>query len=195
MEPQDTALWSAFLRGDEQSAAALIKLYYNTLINYGNRFCTDKDLVKDSIQDLFLYLWANRATLKETQHVKFYILKAYRRRLLKEVLKSKKYVSQNFDEDQQFDLQLITESSAENQLIDSEYNGALAEKMKRIVSMLSRRQQEIIYLKFYLDTDQKKIADIMGLSQQAVYNLLYDALKKLRLISKGDRKIFFSVFF
>jgi RNA polymerase sigma factor (sigma-70 family) len=56
----------------------------------------------------------------------------------------------------------------------------LAGKIKQCISQLSKRQQEIIYLRFYLNASANDIADIMQLNRQSVYNLLHDALNKLR---------------
>jgi DNA-directed RNA polymerase specialized sigma24 family protein len=63
---------------------------------------------------------------------------------------------------------------------------AQAEQVKlvrQLVARLSKRQQEVIYLRFYGDIEIEEIAEIMHLNRQSVYNLLHDALKELRRIS------------
>jgi RNA polymerase sigma factor (sigma-70 family) len=59
----------------------------------------------------------------------------------------------------------------------------LNEKIVQAFSSLSRRQQEIIYLRFYLEADTREIAHIMGLNRQSVYNLLKSALDRLKTVS------------
>jgi RNA polymerase sigma factor (sigma-70 family) len=55
--------------------------------------------------------------------------------------------------------------------------------MRKVLANLSRRQQEVIYLRFYMDADTDEIAEIMSLNRQSVYNLLHDALRRLRKVS------------
>jgi RNA polymerase sigma factor (sigma-70 family) len=71
-------------------------------------------------------------------------------------------------------------ATPDDQLIQQEQRAALADRIKKCILQLSKRQQEIIYLRFYLNASAADIADIMQLNRQSVYNLLNDALNKLR---------------
>ena len=62
----------------------------------------------------------------------------------------------------------------------------LSFKVRSVLEKLSRRQQEIIYLRFYMDADINHIADIMGLEHQSVYNLLHEALKRFKSLSNVE---------
>jgi RNA polymerase sigma factor (sigma-70 family) len=73
-----------------------------------------------------------------------------------------------------------TGATPDDQIIQQEQKTALADKIKKCILQLSTRQQEIIYLRFYLNATPGDIADIMQLNRQSVYNLLHDALNKLR---------------
>jgi RNA polymerase sigma factor (sigma-70 family) len=66
----------------------------------------------------------------------------------------------------------------------------LARKMRQALAGLSRRQQEVIYLRFYVEADIEEIAEIMSLNRQSVYNLLHDALKKLKKSSGKPSRFF-----
>jgi RNA polymerase sigma factor (sigma-70 family) len=63
--------------------------------------------------------------------------------------------------------------------------------MRQALSGLSKRQQEVIYLRFYVDADIDEIAEIMGLNRQSVYNLLHEGLKKLKKSSGKPSRFFF----
>jgi RNA polymerase sigma factor (sigma-70 family) len=52
--------------------------------------------------------------------------------------------------------------------------------LKQAISFLSKKQQEIIYLKYYQHLDYAQIADLMSISRQSVYNLLHETIQKLR---------------
>jgi RNA polymerase sigma factor (sigma-70 family) len=168
-------LWKQFLPGDHNALDAIVKKHYNLLYQYGCKFTRDTGLVKDCIQDLFLYLWQKRSAVNETASVEHYLMKSLRRRLERAL--SKTATLSNGISCLEF---ADSEATADNKLIQQEQNNALANKVKKAITSLSKRQQEIIYLRFYLNASASEIADIMQLKPQSVYNLLHDALNKLR---------------
>lgn len=86
---EDILLWNRFRTGDKDAYARLISLHYKNLFNYGSRFTTDYDFLKDCMQELFLSLWKNRLTINETEFVNYYLLKSLRRKLKQEADKNK----------------------------------------------------------------------------------------------------------
>ena len=59
----------------------------------------------------------------------------------------------------------------------SEENAA---RLKAILALLSKREKEIVYLKYYQYLDNGQIAELMSISRQSVYNLLHQAVCKLK---------------
>jgi RNA polymerase sigma factor (sigma-70 family) len=175
------ALWNKFLLGDCQALDGLVKNHYNLLYQYGCRFTHDTGLVKDCIQDLFLFLWHKRTAIRQTPSVQNYLVKALRRRLQRALAKTNNAVMPGSDM-----IAFMTEAGSplETDIIAKEQSAELARNIKKGISSLSRRQQEIIHLRFYLNADTEQIADIMQLNRQSVYNLLHDAIRQLRVISE-----------
>jgi len=167
-------LWTQFLPGDHLALDALVKRHYNLLYQYGCKFTRDAALVKDCIQDLFLYLWHKRNTINETASVEHYLMKALRRRLGRALSRSGSTEGLSFIEFKD------ANATPDDQLIQQEQKAVLADRIRKCILQLSKRQQEIIYLRFYLNASAAEIADIMQLNRQSVYNLLNDALNKLR---------------
>lgn len=167
-------LWKQFLPGDHLALDAIVKRHYNLLYQYGCKFTRDAALVKDGIQDLFLYLWHKRNVINETASVEHYLMKALRRRLARALSKTGSTEGLSFMEFKD------ANATPDDQLIQQEQRAALADRIKKCIQQLSKRQQEIIYLRFYLNASAADIADIMQLNRQSVYNLLNDALNKLR---------------
>ena len=66
-------------QNDSGALAALMRLYYDDLYNYGARFTTDKALVKDCIQEIFISLWQRRETADTILSPKFYLLRAIKK--------------------------------------------------------------------------------------------------------------------
>lgn len=183
---ENLRLWNQFRSGNADAFGELIRIHYQDLFNYGTRFTKDEELVKDCIQDLFLALWKNRLTISETSFVKYYLLKSLRRGLNKAFDKRKHagawnelYFEALFNEAR---LPQNTQS-AENKIVMEEELSELSQKMRKVLANLSKRQQEVIYLRYYLDADIEEIAEIMSLNRQSVYNLLHDALKRLKKLS------------
>jgi RNA polymerase sigma factor (sigma-70 family) len=175
-------LWKLFLAGDPSALDILVKNHYNLLYQYGRKFTHDEGLVKDCIQDLFLFLWHKRTLIRETPSVRHYLMKSLRRRLQRALAPRKNTISADtgffvFEPDGEY--------PPEARMILQEQNAELATKIKKGISALSQRQQEIIYLRFYLNADAAEIADIMQLGRQSVYNLLHEAIERLRVISES----------
>lgn len=174
----NTSLWRNFKAGDADALGQLSKVHYRALYNYASKFTPDPDFIRDSIQELFLELWERRDHLSETAFVRSYLLKALRHKLIKESVRLKRVQEQNqilFDADN-------SDLSIESHIIEDEHNVHQTNRLKRIIMLLSKRQQEIIYLRFYQNLDNEDIAQIMGLGRQSVSNLLYRTLKEIKEI-------------
>jgi RNA polymerase sigma factor (sigma-70 family) len=184
---EDLLLWNEFRNGNSDAFGELIRVHYKDLFNYGTRFTKEDELVKDCIQDLFLELWTNRLTISETSFVKYYLLKSLRRKLTRKIGRSRHTGS--WDE-LNFESLFNGSPSVETSIIREEYLTELSRKMRKVLVNLSKRQQEVIYLRFYLDADIEEIAEIMALNRQSVYNLLHDSLKKLKKLSGKPSRFF-----
>ncbi|HXB91633.1 MAG TPA: sigma-70 family RNA polymerase sigma factor [Puia sp.] len=189
---ENLILWNEFRSGNADAFGELIRIHYQDLFQYGTRFTGDEELVKDSIQDLFLELWTNRLTISSTSFVKYYLLKSLRRLLGRKIGRSRQVTT--WDE-LHFESLFNGAPSVETSIIREEWLADLARKMRKALAGLTRRQQEVIYLRFYLDADIEEIAEIMSLNRQSVYNLLHDALKKLKKLSGKPSRFFFFLSF
>ncbi|MDR6559922.1 MULTISPECIES: sigma-70 family RNA polymerase sigma factor [unclassified Arcicella] len=178
MEPTNKhiALWKSFQEGDSKALGQLANNHYKILFNYATKFTKDRELIKDCIQDLFLYLWDHRETLQSSPFVTIYLLKSLRNNLFKKLNHEKRNHSDDLDSDLPF-----TEGiNAESELIESELFVENEYKLKSILSSLPKRQQEVIFLKFYEALSIEEIADIMDMNKQSVSNLLHRAIINLK---------------
>lgn len=173
---ENLLLWNEFRNGNADAFAALMRTHYQDLFDYGTRFTKDEELVKDCIQDLFLSLWAHRLTISETSFVKYYLLKSLRHSLVRAIERSRHY---NHPGEGHF-ISMFNGAAADNDILREEHLADLAAKMRKVLAGLTRRQQEVIYLRFYMEADIEEISEIMGLNRQSVYNLLHDSFRKLR---------------
>lgn len=173
-------LWKHFQEGNKDAFNLIIKTFYNEMYSYGFCFTKDTGLLKDSIQDVFLALWKSRLTIGNTSQINFYLLKSLRRRLAENIKANHRYSlksAENFDE--LFDFQL----NKEDAIVQEESLQQITRQLRNAIGQLTKRQQEIIYLRFYNDAGCNEIADAMGLTHQAVYNLLHIAISRLKEIN------------
>ena len=162
---------------DEKALEFLMREYYSSIFNYATKFSKDSDLVSDCIQEVFISLWQRRESATGILSLKYYLLRAVKNKVLKAL-----YSSQRKAElaNAQNGYEFLQEFSIEKQIIDKQISEEKAERLKHALSMLSKKQQEIIYLKYYQHLDYGQIADLMSINRQSVYNLLHEAIQKLR---------------
>lgn len=169
-------------RNDGQSLAALMRFYYDALYNYACRFCNDDGLIKDCIQEVFISLWQRRETAHQILSLRYYLLRAIKNKTLKALYKNSNtsfaILSGQTDSFYEF--------SIEHVIIEKQLSEERIRQLNKILAMLSRKQKEIIYLKYYQHLDHGQIADLMNISRQSVYNLLHETINKLRQLSQAE---------
>ena len=169
-------------RSDEQALALLMDFYYSDLYNYASRFTNDNGLIKDCIQEVFISLWQRRETATSILSPRYYFLRATKNKILKAIYKNSKanltMLSNESD--------LFYEFSLEQIIIQKQVSEEKSQKLKKILEMLSKKQKEIIYLKFYQHLDHAQIAELMNLNRQSVYNLLHETMHRLRSLFKAE---------
>lgn len=151
-------------------------MYYQPLFEYGTKFLKNREQLKDCLHDLLVHLWERRAFLNETENLKLYLFKAFRNRIFKEKQKTGQLESlPDWDE-----LEPEADDYAENLIIQDEASREQQFRVKHLIGRLSKRQREILHLKFYENLSNEQVADILGISRPAVANLLYQSLKQFR---------------
>jgi RNA polymerase sigma factor (sigma-70 family) len=174
----DAELWSAFKQGDEAAFVDIYKTYVNTLYNYGVKFCHDKELVKDCLQDFFIYLRKNRETLGETSSIKFYLFKAFRRRVVD-------YIGTRESEQKKNQLanvfQLQVEASHEVKFIDRQLQEQQLLRLNKAIDALTEKEREAIFYYFYEGLSYKDIAEILNFTHiSSARRLIYRSLESIK---------------
>lgn len=174
----DDILWKGLRQGNEEMFLALYKRYYHSLFFLGLREIRDAQLVRDTIQQLFLYLWEKRFSIDKAKNVRSYLITSFLRKLTNDWKKSERVnnlqvVWNNYAEDPQ--------PNPEENLIRKDEQGHLFRLLIDHINELPSRQKELIILKFYEGLSYDEIVERTGLSHRTVYNKIHEALKKLRL--------------
>jgi RNA polymerase sigma factor (sigma-70 family) len=178
---EDYALWQTFVHSNHADSQAIlgqvVEQHYKPLLSYGTKLTKDVDFVKDCIHDLFIVIWQKRLNLTEVKSPRFYLLGALRNQILKETNKHKWFREAEAIDD---DYILEVEFAIEHNIIVQETTAENLTKIKDLLTKITKRQREAIYLRFYQDLEYAEIAEIMGVATHSVVNLIYEAVKQLR---------------
>jgi len=175
--------WLRLQYHDEQALAAIIRKYYASLYNYAARFTQDDALTKDCIQEVFISLWQRRETAASILSPKYYLLRAVKNKVLKSLHQGDRKTTAISNHDE---YEFFQEYSIEKLIIDKQMSDEQAALLRKTLSQLSKRQHELIYLKFYQHLDHAQIAELMNISRQSVYNLLHETIQKLRSLWQAE---------
>lgn len=174
----DLSIWKSFKQGDKEAYSAIYSTYFNNLYEYGMRIAGEKELVKDSIHDLFVKLWTNRSRLAEISNIKSYLLVSIRSTIYNKLEQNKRMVPGQPEDDQGFELTF----SAESAYIRKEAESEQTRKIMEAMNQLTYRQKEVIYLRYFEELDYNQVALIMNISVKSTYKLTARGLDMLRQI-------------
>jgi RNA polymerase sigma factor (sigma-70 family) len=173
----ETKLWEDFKKGEKYALSHIYYLYVDKLFRYGKKFSSDDDLIKDTIQDLFFDLIRTRSSLGTTDHIYFYLVKAFRRRLFlsQSSAKGRKLLE---DEAEMQAANIVY--SIEDELICKEQLTQKEEMVRKGLAELSPKQREILYYRFTCDFEYDQICEIMSMKYDSARKMVFRALKTLR---------------
>lgn len=175
---EDDLLWQGLTTGNMDRLLALYKKYYHTLLFIGIKEVKDAQLVKDAIQQHFMYLWEKRGSLGVAKNVKAYLITSFLRQLSADWKKTQRATKlhvawTNFAQE--------IPASPEESLIAKDHDRQLSKRLLHYINRLPARQKELIIYRFYEGLSYDEIAQKTGLTHRTVYNKIYEALKALRL--------------
>ena len=169
--------WRCMARGDTDAFLTIYECHYQALFSYGFSLTANTELTKDCIQDLFLEIWKQRNNInKDVANVRAYLFTWLRRKLYKELTR----LEGEKDTDEWikgFDQNTL---SYETLLVAFQLSEEKKENLREALKKLTKKQLEIIRLKFFENLSYAEIAARTSLKQRTVYNLIYEALRQLR---------------
>jgi RNA polymerase sigma factor (sigma-70 family) len=169
--------WGLMARGDKEAFLAVYQSQYEALFAYGFSLSMDRELTKDCIQELFLEVWNSRPSLnKEVKDVRSYLFTWLRRKITRELSRlAKDKYSGELNQDI-----LSVQSSYEELLIAFQLSEDKKEQLSNALKKLTKKQLEMVKLKFFDNLSYQAISDQTELTHRTVYNLIYEAIRHLR---------------
>lgn len=174
---EDYNLWEDFKKGKEHALSEVYHHHVDFLFNYGKKITADEDIVLDTIQDIFFDLIRNRRSLGSTDNIRLYLLKTFRRKLIRTLEKEKKLgpISSNIEESRPE----IT-FSIEEQIIRNEESAQKTKLIAEALKLLNPRQREILYYKFTCGFDYPEICELMSISYDTARQLVSRTIQTLK---------------
>jgi RNA polymerase sigma factor (sigma-70 family) len=180
MTSLDASLWNDFLAGNKQVFERIFLAHYDDLFRYGMRLTGDEEVVKDCIQNLFQRLWQRRKALGAVEEVKPYLFAALRHHITDELRAQKRRTA--LQSSYPGEVEMTVQHSPEDFLIAQQLTAEQQNLLLGALQQLSNRHREALYLKFFDGFAYDRIAEIMGLNQQSVRNLVHQAIKRMRQV-------------
>ncbi|MGI6572309.1 MAG: RNA polymerase sigma factor [Fermentimonas sp.] len=172
-----TDLFAKFKDGDKKAFSFYYELFINDLYAYGISLGGEKEIVKDAIQDIFLKIFFMKKKIISVNHLKFFLLKSLKNRLIN-VYKSKAVsATYNFSED---GLDFSMTTTVLDRMIDEEDAIIIKQQIDSLLSKLTSRQKEAVYLRFMQELEYEEIAQIMNITPNAARKLISRSLKRLK---------------
>ena len=172
----DEQLWQRLKSDDAQAFEALFERYYPQLLAYGNSLLSHADRVQDCAQNVFMDVWLYRHKLQEKVSVKSYLLASLRKRIARLHERDHFFRRSTSLESVEF----VLHFSIEDQLIADEETASKVQLINQMLNNLPARQKEVLYLRYHQGLDIEQVAEILGVNNQSVSNLLYRAIQHLR---------------
>ncbi len=176
--------WEKMKVGDEAALSEIFTFFYSDLYRYGIKIFNHPDLVKDSIQDVFVRIWERHETIGQVQNAKAYLITSLRRKLFEN---KEQYASKIYDGKSALDEKETFSFSAAEFMEVEEISTQLRTSITEGINSLPERQRELIYLRFYFNLPYVEIARIMDVKEQTIKNLMQRTIANLR--NKFDRQL------
>jgi RNA polymerase sigma factor (sigma-70 family) len=172
---EDSELWKLIAMGNQEVFAETYKRYSKDLYKYGHKFTQDTELIEDAIQDVYVHIWESRKNLIIQKSIKFYLLSAFRRELLKRIKQSRKNQSL-----EGYPADVAWQESFQEILIENQISLESSQKITSALDNLSMRQKEAIFLRYIQELSYDEISELMRIQVPSLYNLIFKGLKAMK---------------
>jgi RNA polymerase sigma factor (sigma-70 family) len=168
--------WNSFLTGDKEAFAHFYNLHVEALYRYGTKLCSDRNLVKDGIQEVFLDLYLKRQKNKVNPHsLRYYLILSLKHNLLKKLKRNRKLI-----DGKDCEMLFETEYSIETAIIEDEMKSEINSRIQALLKKLPAKQKEALYLRFNEGMEYHEIAGILNISVESVRKQVYRAIHSIR---------------
>ncbi|SBW03062.1 sigma-70 family RNA polymerase sigma factor [uncultured Dysgonomonas sp.] len=183
----DISSLKKFIDGTDPDSGLLYQSYVNSLYRYGISLGFAEDICMDAIHDVFCKLYnLSKENIIKIENVKYYLFKSLKHRLF-DIYKKNKFIENVSITSIPFDIEV----SVVDPIIDEEDKKIITEKVESLMSCLTDRQKEGIYLRYIQEMNYDEIALLLNMTPKSARMLVFRAMERLRNLNGDEKKIFF----
>ena len=176
----DAVYWNRLKNGDSQALGFLYDKYVDKLFVAAMHTTENRELAKDSVQEVFIEIWNYRHSISDIQYSQSYLTKVLRSILFKKLKK------ENPAHHYQLQESLVSpEESIESILISRDNDNEKKTSLKLALTKLSNRQKQVLQLHFDEGLSYEQIAEKLRINYQSVNNLAFRSILRLRNLMFG----------
>ncbi|MEP3836218.1 MAG: sigma-70 family RNA polymerase sigma factor [Algibacter sp.] len=164
-------LWEEFVAGKAEAFQQFYTTYFDELYSYSFKIFPNQDFAKDCVQDMFVSLYERKAFLTKPNNLRNYLYQSVRNVAYRKLERENKYKDLKIDKFKYI---------VENETFNEESIDRKKEILSVLIRNLSKRQQEILFLRFARGFDYQEIGDLLGIDKSSVRKQVYRAIKKIR---------------
>lgn len=171
---------------DVKAFEEIYQKYASRMLTYALQILKEKEVCEDIIQNIFIDFWSKRET-NTVENLEGYLFRAVKFQIFKYFRDTK------FSDEDLTRLNLVEVSVSASKVL--EYQD-LELAIKNSVDQLPSRCKEIFELSRFEHKTNQEIADLLGVSLQAVKNQISKALSAIRTdLKKEEHILLFLIFF
>ena len=158
----EAELWKKFGSGDVKAFSVIYDHYADEMFRYGMKIAGSKEIVLDSIHDVFVKIFGSLRHDADIRNPKAYLLKALRGQIYDNIKRERKLLTVGIDG------------------LPFEVEWKLSETA--VTASMTARQKEAVYLHYSMGLSYEETAVLMDMNIQSLRNLLSRAVLKIRKI-------------
>lgn len=163
----------------------LYHAYIDDLYAYGKALGVSYENLQDAIHDVFLNVIDHYDNLKLDENIKYYLLKSLKNKIISNARKKVEHDDIGYADESDFSIKI----TGLELLIEKEERDRLTKKIEKMLTLLTPRQKEAIYLRYMQELSYEEIASMLDITEKGARKLVSRAIIELR-----GKQLFFLLF-
>ena len=174
--------WENFRKGDRKAFEIIYNQFVDTLFIYGSKITSDKQLLEDAIQDVFIDSYMYGKNLRQPEYLEFYLLRCLRNNIIKKCRENNRF-SHPEDPLTHFDLRFFIE---EMEIGTNDFEDTSLLLLKQEIKKLDAQKRELLFLRFNSGLSYVEIGKLLHVNPDTAKKKIYRLIK---LLQKKFKKI------
>ncbi|MCE1197466.1 MAG: sigma-70 family RNA polymerase sigma factor [Marinilabiliales bacterium] len=181
----DADLWDDFRNGKRYALSHIYFTHVQFLLRFGRKFTKDEELIRDTIQEVFLALIKGREKLGTTHNIRYYLMAAFRHNIARNLVKQSHHPTLTLPSG----LDFLVEESPEELFISKEELTDKEKALRKAFNLLPPKQKEILYYRYVCELDYEHICEMMSISYDTARKMVYRSIRQLKSTLKENKFI------